>query len=136
MTRWPRRAKPLPADMPQPLREFVAADWGEWLLKGPDPAQEGLGVPLAEFYALPHPVEREVFRGTAHPITTEVVTVGIGDRPALVAEHRRLDAHRRWTAARRGWLEEHVSPEAGFDFWIDAIAEEHRMTTGRRAASG
>jgi len=136
VSRWPRRRQQLPPDMPQPLRAFVADDWSEWLLAGPDPAQEGLGVPLAEFYALPHPVVVEDFRGTAVPVSTKVVMVGIGDQPGLVAHHRRLDAHRRWTAARRDWLEEHVSPEAGLDFWIDAIAEEHRMRTGRRAATG
>lgn len=115
--------------MPQPLRKFNADDWQEWLLPGPDPAQEGWNVPLAELYALPHPVEREVFRGTALPITRETVMVGIGDQPELVAHHRRLDAHRRWIAARRAWMEQHMDPQAGFDFWIDAVAEHHRMST-------
>jgi hypothetical protein len=103
--------------MPQPLREFAEADWQEWLLDGPDPAAEAFkdGDSTA-FYA------------------------GIADRPELVAHHRLLDAHQRWIAARRGWLEEHVSADAGFDFWIDAIAEHHRMRTrdhpARRAATG
>jgi hypothetical protein len=63
--------------------------------------------------------------------------VGIGDRPELVAHHRLLDAHKRWTAARRSWLEEHCGFDAGFDFWIDAVAEHHRMSTrGHPAARG
>src|SRR5512132_1642953 len=115
--------------MPQPLREFNADDWQEWLLDGPDPAAAGRGVPLAEFYSPPHPVVREVFRGTAVPATTEVVMVGIGDDAELVAHHRLLDAHRRWLEARRAWLAEHVGAQAGFDFWLDAVAEHHRIST-------
>jgi len=120
--------------MPQPLREFREADWSEWLLPGPDPAQEGRSVPLEEWYAMPHPVEREVFRGTAVPVTREVVMVGIGDRPDLVAAHRRDDARKRWITARRAWLEEHVSTDAGFDFWLTETFG--RLQERRRAASG
>ena len=127
--------------MPQPLREFAEADWGEWLLEGPDPAQEGRGVPLAEFYAMPHPVEREVFCGTAVPLRREVVWVGIGDQPDLVAAHRRDDARKRWITARRAWLEEHVSADAGFDFWLTETfcRRQTRMAAYREhgsAASG
>jgi hypothetical protein len=129
VTRWPRRVKELPADMPQPLREFNADDWQEWLLDGPDPAEEDRNISLAEYYALPHPKVVEDFRGTAHPTTTKIITVGIGDQLELVAHHRRLDAHKRWYEARRAWLEEHVDPQAGFSFWIDAVAEHHRMST-------
>jgi hypothetical protein len=129
--------KELPADMPQPLREFNADDWQEWLLDGPDPAAEGYAVPLHEWYALPHPKVVEDFRGTAHPTTTKIITVGIGDRPELVAHHRLLDAHKRWYETRRAWLCEHVDAQAGFDFWIDAVAEHHRMSTrGHPAARG
>jgi hypothetical protein len=115
--------------MPQPLRDFDAGDWQEWLLDGPDPAAEGYGTSLAEFYDLPHPVVVEDFRGTAVPTGTKVVLVGIGDQPELVAHHRLLDAHKRWLEARRGWLCEHVDPQAGFDFWLDAVSEHHRIAT-------
>jgi hypothetical protein len=92
--------------MPQPLAEFNADDWQEWLLEGPDPAAEAFkdGDSTA-FYA------------------------GIADRPELVAHWGRLDAHKRWYEARRAWLTEHVDAQAGFDFWIDAVAEHHRMGT-------
>ena len=119
--------------MPQVLRSFNADDWSEWLLEGPDPAQEGLGIPLAELYALPHPKAVEDFRGTARPTTTKIITVGIGDRPALVAIQRREDAYKRWTEARRSWLAAHVSETEALHFWIDAVAGRHRT---RRAAYG
>ena len=118
--------------MPAQLREFVAGDWGEWLLDGLDPAQEGRTIPLAEHYDLPHPVVVEDFRGTACPTTTRVVMVGIGDDPERVARDRYDDAYRRWTEARRSWLAEHVSESAALDFWIDAVSERHRARTASR----
>jgi hypothetical protein len=120
--------------MPQPLREFSAEDWQEWLLGGPDPAQEGRAIPLAEHYAMPHPVQMGGWYvdGVEHMRT---VVVGIGDDPERVARDRHDDAYKRWTEARRGWLTEHMSVEAGLDFWIDATAERYRARqVGRRPA--
>jgi hypothetical protein len=102
MTRWPRRARPDPGDLPAPLAEFCEADWSEWLLDGPDPGTEGY-VDAERFYA------------------------GLADRPAVAACWRRLDAHKRWSAARRAWLEAHGHPQLAFDGWIDDIAYEHRV---------
>jgi hypothetical protein len=128
VSRWPRRAKQLPPDMPAPLREFNPNDWQEWLLPGVDPAADAYAVPLEEWYAMPHETTRLAGYSNGERIVRPT-TVGIGDRPELVTHYRRLDAHKRWTAARRAWLEEHVDPQAGFDFWIDAVAEHHRMST-------
>jgi hypothetical protein len=120
--------------MPQPLREFSAEDWQEWLLEGPDPAQEGRAIPLAEWYAPPHPVQVGgwIVNGVERFRT---VMVGIGDDPERVARERQYDAYKRWTEARRAWLTEHVSAEAGLEFWVDAISERYRARRdGRRPA--
>jgi hypothetical protein len=111
--------------MPAPLLEFGEADWREWLGDGPDPAAAGLAVPLAEWYALPHPVER-VCGWVGGEQRTQTMMVGIGDRPHLVTRYRRLDAHRRWTAARRAWLEAHGFGQLAVDWWIDDVSYEHR----------
>jgi hypothetical protein len=103
VSRWPRRSKPLPDGFPQPLQEFVEADWQAWLLGGPDPAASAY-VNLEGFYR-------------AH-----------ADKPpAWHAVYRRLDAHKRWTAARRAWLEANGHHDLAFDWWIDDIAHEHRV---------
>jgi hypothetical protein len=96
-----RRQRP-GSTLPGPPQHFVEADWSEWLLDGPDPGAEGY-VDMAAFYA------------------------GIADRPKLVAAWRRLDAHRRWTAARRAWLEAQGMHQAAVDCWVDDIAAEHRV---------
>jgi hypothetical protein len=92
----------------------VESDWSEWLLDGPDPAAQAYkdGDSTA-FYA------------------------GLADRPAVAAAWRRMDAHRRWTAARRAWLEAHGEHRLAFDWWIDDIAYEHRVLRQElRAATG
>jgi hypothetical protein len=113
VTRWPRRSTPLPAGFPAPLLEFVEADWQQWLLDGPDPATVAY-VDMAAFYRQ------------------------LEAKPAVAACWRRLDAHRRWTAARRGWLEAHGQDRLAFDWWIDDIAYEHRVLRAelRAAATG
>jgi hypothetical protein len=121
--------------MPAPLREFRADDWQEWLLPGPDPAQEGRSIPLADHYALPHPVQVGGWYADGVERMRTVV-VGIGDDPERVAADRHHDAHKRWTEARRAWLAEHVSAEAGLDFWIDATAQRYRYRNAWREAAG
>ena len=122
--------------MPQPLVAFCEADWSEWLLDGPDPAQADLNVPLEEWYAPPHPVTREVFCGTGSPPQTQTTMVGIGDRPHLVAAYRRYDARRRWREAKRAWLEAHGHPDLAFDAWIDDVVNGRRELQRDLAASG
>lgn len=124
MTRWPGRKQPDPG-IPGPLREFNEADWQEWLLDGPDPAADAYAVPLEEWYAPPHPVEVEVFRGTGLPMTTRMEMVGIGDRPELVAVWRRVDAHKRWSHARIEWLKARGLPWLAT--WIDDVRAEHQL---------
>ena len=112
MTRWPRRAKTLRPGLPKSLQEFVEDDWSEWLLPGPDPGTVGY-VDVDAFYA------------------------GLADRPEVAAVWRRLDAHKRWTAARRTWLEAHGHPDLAFDCWLDDVAYEHRVLRAElREASG
>lgn len=125
MTRWPRRRGPDPG-LPAPLATFVEADWQTWLLDGPDPAQEGYAVPLAEWLGPPHPVE-QVAGWINGQVRTRVIMVGIGDRPELVAVYRRHHAHKRWRAARRAWLEAHGHHDLAFDCWLDDVAGEHRQ---------
>lgn len=108
MSRWPRRGRRLPADMPQALRAFVADDWQTWTLDGPDPALEGFADHDAtEFYA------------------------GLADRPDLVADHRRQDAFTRWREARVAWLKDHG--HEWIEFWVDTLSGEEFMAeeTGR-----
>jgi hypothetical protein len=112
--------------MPKPLQAFIEADWQEWMLEGPDPAADAY-VDMEAFYALPHPVTRQVFRGTGLPAVTRTETVGIGDRPELVAYWRHLDAHRRWTAARRAWLEAAGHHDLAFDTWLDDVSYRNRV---------
>jgi hypothetical protein len=105
VTRWPRRLQPVPAGLPKPLQEFVDADWQEWLLDGPDPAASAYkDGDVERFYRL------HAHRG-----------------PRWAATYRRLDAHKRWTAARRAWLEAHGHADLAFDWWIDDVAYEHRV---------
>lgn len=120
--RVPRR-QPDPG-LPVPLRRFDERDWQEWLLDGPDPAAEGLVVPLEEWYAAPHPVEQ--LAGWANGVQTwRTVMVGIGDRPELVTDWRRYHAHKRWSHARVAWLKAHDLP--WLDAWLDDLRFEHRM---------
>jgi hypothetical protein len=107
------RRRPRPSEVfPVPLQRFVEADWQEWLLDGRDPGIEGY-VDVDTFYA------------------------GIADRPELVAAWRRLDAHQRWTAARRAWLEERGMRDLAIHYWIQDIQEEHRVLRAQiREAAG
>lgn len=122
--------------MPEVLRTFVAGDWQEWPLDGPDPAQESRKIPLADHYDMPHPMVVEDFRGTAFPTTTRLIMVGIGNDPERVARDRYDDAYKRWTEARRAWLKANVGEDAALDFWIDAISERHRARNSRRLPIG
>jgi hypothetical protein len=114
VTRWPRRAKPLPPDMPVPLRSFVEADWQAWLLDGPDPGSESYkDGDSSAFYAR------------------------IAGRPELVACWRRRDAHQRWSAARCAWLKERGHDQLAFNAWLDDLAYEHQVIRGEiREAAG
>ena len=111
MTRWPRRAAPFPVDLPQPLATFAEADWQEWQLDGPDPAAAAY-VDMAVFYRR------------------------LEGKPEVAACWRRLDAHKRWTAARRTWLEAHGEHDLAFDWWIDDVAYEHRVLRAELRAAG
>lgn len=105
MTRWPRRLQPTPAGLPKPLQEFVEADWHEWLLDGPDPAASAYaGGDLERFYRI------HAHRG-----------------PRWATIYRRLDAHKRWTEARRAWLEANGHDDLALDWWIEDISYEHRV---------
>jgi hypothetical protein len=120
--------------MPAPLRAFNEADWQEWLLDGPDPAADAY-VDMEAFYALPHPAEW-VNGWVNGERRTSTVIVGIGDRPELVAHYRRMDAHKRWSAARVAWLKERGLP--WLDTWIDDMRFEHllRMQTPEHDREG
>jgi hypothetical protein len=105
VTRWPRRLQPTPAGLPKSLQEFVEADWETWLLDAPDPAASAYADGDVErFYRL-----------------------HADKSPAWHALYRRLDRHKRWTAARRGWLEAHGYHDLAWDQWIDDVAYEHRV---------
>jgi hypothetical protein len=99
-----RRQRPT-LEWPIPLQRFIEADWQAWLLDGPDPAASAYADGDSErFYQL-------------H-----------ADRPpAWHVIHRRLDAHKRWTAARRSWLEAHGHPDLALDCWLDDVSYEHRV---------
>jgi hypothetical protein len=124
MTNWPRRREP-DAGWPAPLRQFEPADWQEWLLDGPDPAQEGLLVPLQEWYAPPHPMEFDGFRGTGLPAVPYTEMIGIGDRPEVVAAWRTYHAHKRWSAARIAWLKARGLPS--LETWLEDVRYEHHV---------
>jgi hypothetical protein len=123
MTNWPRRKEP-DAGWPAPLRAFEPDDWQEWLLDGPDPAQEGLIVPLQEWYAPPHPMQQSA--GWVNGVERwHTVMVGIGDRPEVVAAWRTYHAHKRWSAARIAWLKTRGLPS--LETWLEDVKYEHHV---------
>ena len=81
----------------------MPADWQAWLLAGEDPAAAAYADgDLEAFYRL-----------------------HAGRPPAWHEVSRRLDAHKRWSAARIAWLRARELP--WLEDWIDAANYERRV---------